>query len=267
MKRAIAKTIVKLYRRLFARALFDELNQLVYRCSLAGLGILNYESNAISGEMSFLRSFLKLRVDGVVIDVGANVGNYSKLVLDINKSLIVYAFEPHPKNFAKLAETVSDGAFYPINAAVSDIEGLLSLYDLGDNDGSTHASLYKDAVEEFFHAKAVEHKVRVCRLGEFVKNRNIQKIDLLKIDVEGNELKVLRGIEEFIKSGRIEAIHFEFNGLNVYSRTYFKDFWDMLPNYHFYRLLPGATVEIERYSPLFCEIFAYQNIVAILKNN
>jgi hypothetical protein len=55
--------------------------------------------------------------------------------------------------------------------------------------------------------------------------------------------------------------------MNVSSRTYFRDFWNLLPNYNFYRLLPDGMVKIERYSPVFCEIFAYQNIVAILKQN
>ena len=78
-------------------------------------------------------------------------------------------------------------------------------------------------------------------------------------------MNVLRGITEFIQSGKIGAIHFELNEMNVSSRTFFRDFWDILPNYVFYRLLPTGMVKIERYSPLFCEIFAYQNIVAILK--
>lgn len=267
MIETIAKATVRFYRTIFARPFFSRFNQLIYRCSLSGLGILNCESSAASGEASFLKSFLESRAGGIVIDVGANIGNYSKLVFDVNKSLTVYAFEPHPTNFAKLSEAIGFETFHPINVAVSDTEGYLSLYDLESNDGSTHASLYRGAVEDFLHARTVEHKVAVCRLGEFVKSRNIQKIDLLKIDVEGNELNVLKGIGELLTSGQIEAIHFEFNGLNVYSRTYFRDFWEMLPNYDFYRLLPTAIVKIDQYSPLTCEIFAYQNVIAVLKRH
>lgn len=262
----MTNAMVKFYRILFARAPFYNLNKLIYRCSLSGLGILNYQSDTVSGEMSFLKSFLKGRLGGVVIDVGANVGNYSKLVLDINKSVTVYAFEPHPKTFAKLSDAIRRENFHPINAAVSDAEGFLSLYDYEAEDGSSHASLYRDVIEKIHHAKAVEHKVRVCCLGEFAKSKNIQKIDLLKIDTEGNELNVLRSMTEFIQSAKIEAVHFEFNEMNIFSRTFFRDFWDMLPNYDFYRLLPTGMVKIERYSSFFCEIFAYQNIVAIQKH-
>ena len=259
-------TMISFYRILFARVPFYRLNKLIFLCSLSGLGILNWESETISGEVSFLKSFLKSRLGGVVIDVGANEGTYSKLVLDINKAVTVYAFEPHPKTFVRLSDAIRGENFHPINAAVSNAEGFLSLYDYEEKDGSKHASLYKDVIENIHHAKAVEHKVRTCCLGEFAKSKNIQKIDLLKIDAEGNELNVLRGLTEFIQSAKIEAIHFEFNEMNVCSRTFFRDFWDILPNYDFYRLLPTGMVKIERYSPLFCEIFAYQNIVAILKH-
>jgi len=263
----MVNVMVKLYRILFARVLFYGLNKLIYRCSLSGLGILNFESDIVSGEASFMKSFLKNRTNSVVVDVGANVGNYSKLVLDMNKSVTVYAFEPHPKTFAKLCDAIRNENFHPINSAVSNIEGSLQLYDYEGNDGSQHASLYKDVIENIHHAKSIVHKVRVCRLSEFARSNNIQKIDLLKIDTEGNEMNVLRGITEFIQSGKIEAIHFELNEMNVSSRTFFRDFWDILPNYVFYRLLPSGMVKIERYSPLFCEIFAYQNIVAILKHH
>jgi hypothetical protein len=54
--------------------------------------------------------------------------------------------------------------------------------------------------------------------------------------------------------------------MNIISRVFFKDFFDVLPNYIFYRLLPGGKLlEIKEYSPLNCEIFAFQNIIAILK--
>ena len=88
---------------------------------------------------------------------------------------------------------------------------------------------------------------------------------MLKIDTEGHEFAVLRGASNLLKTGRIDVIHFEFNEMNVVSRVFFKDIWDFLPNYDFYRMLPDGLAQIKNYSPVFCEIFAYQNIVAKLK--
>lgn len=259
--------ILRVYRALFARKLFYKFNMLLYRCSLSGLGVLNYEDDKVSGESWFLKKYLKGRAGGVVFDVGANVGDYSKLVLQVSPQVTLYAFEPHPKTFTVLRKSLHQSNFIPVNAAAGEVEGVLSLYDYEANDGSAHASLYQDVIENIHKAKSIEYKVQVLSLEDFAKSKNIEKIDLLKIDTEGYELNVLKGIAGYIESGKIEAIHFEFNEMNISSRTYFRDFWNLLPNYNFYRLLPDGMEKIEKYRPVFCEIFAYQNIVAILKSN
>lgn len=69
-----------------------------------------------------------------------------------------------------------------------------------------------------------------------------------------------------IANRKIKAIHFEFNEMNVHSRAFFRDFWNLLDGYRFYRLLPNEMLEIKTYHPLYCEVFAYQNIVAILED-
>lgn len=259
--------VLKVYRALFARLFFYRFNKLIYRCGLSGLGVSNYENDIVSGEDWFLRRHLKGRLGGVVFDVGANVGDYSRKVLELSPGMTVYAFEPHPKTFTTLINNLRQSNFLPVNAAAGEAEGTLTLYDYEANDGSAHASLYQDVIENIHQAKSVEHRVQVLSLGAFAKSKNVEKIALLKIDTEGNELNVLKGMAEYIESGKIEAIHFEFNEMNVSSRTYFRDFWDLLPNFDFYRLLPHGMAKIEKYSPVFCEVFAYQNIVAILKSD
>lgn len=79
-------------------------------------------------------------------------------------------------------------------------------------------------------------------------------------------MHVLQGAIKCLERKKIAAIHFEFNEMNVASRCYFRDFWKILDGFNFYRLLPNGMIEIKNYSPLHCEIFAYQNIVAILKD-
>ena len=53
--------------------------------------------------------------------------------------------------------------------------------------------------------------------------------------------------------------------MNVISRRFFKDFWDFLPEYDFFRLLPEGVLPLVQYVPSHCEIFAYQNIVCTRK--
>lgn len=257
--------VLRVYRALFARQRFRKLNRLLYLCGLSGMGVLNHEDDAVSGESHFLTHYFRGRLGGMVFDVGANVGNYSKKVLRANPNVTLYAFEPHPKTFKVLTDNVHQSNFIAVNAAAGQEDGMLSLYDYEAKDGSSHASLYQDVIENIHQQKSIEHKVQVLSLGAYASSKNIEKIDLLKIDTEGNELNVLKGMSAYIQSGKIEAIHFEFNEMNVSSRTFFRDFWELLPGYDFYRLLPTGMTKIESYNPVFCEIFAYQNIVAILK--
>lgn len=55
--------------------------------------------------------------------------------------------------------------------------------------------------------------------------------------------------------------------LNLMNKSSFKDFWDLLEGYKLHRVLPnGRLLRIEKYVATDCEIYAYQNIVAILDN-
>ena len=140
----------------------------------------------------------------------------------------------------------------------------LQLYDYYEKDGSSHASLYREVIEEIRHQRSIKYDVKVKTLDDFCHEKKIQKIDLLKIDVEGHELQCLLGALDLLKQDKIKAIQFEFNEMNIISHSTFKDFWDLLRGFKFYRLLPnGHLLYIKEYNPLYCEIYAYQNIVAL----
>ena len=264
----MAKLICDLYRVLFARKIFYKLNKLLYMLSLRGLGILNYETSRQTGEDYFIRHQLTGVADGVVLDVGGNVGNYARNIRSTNKNVHIYTFEPHPITYQKLIRNVEQLNIKTINVGVGSNNGILTLYDYASNDGSAHASLHKDVIEVIHNKEqTIAHEVKVISLDSFAVEYDIDRVDLLKIDTEGHELEVLKGFERHIRNNKVDLIHFEFNEMNIISRVFFKDIWDFLPNYNFFRMLPDGLVPMKQYSPVFCEIFAYQNIVAKLKDN
>ena len=257
--------VYDLYAFLFSRKIFNKLNKFIYFLSLRGLGILNYKTNKQSGETNFVISHLSNVKKGVIFDVGANVGNYAKSLRKINQNIEIYCFEPHPRTFQKLVSTVERLGVETFNVGVGSADGILKLYDYANNDGSEHASLYKDVIETIHQGNAVAHEVEMITLNFFSIEHQIERVLLLKIDTEGHELEVLKGFEPYIRQNKVDLIHFEFNEMNVASRVFFKDFWEFLPNYDFYRMVQDGLIPIKNYNAVYCEIFAYQNIVAKLK--
>lgn len=255
--------VADFYAKIFAHPLFHKFNKLLFHMGLRGLGVLNNEN---TGESKFLLRFLKNTPQPVVFDVGANVGNYTQHALQANQRATVFAFEPHPQNFEKLNQRFQEkGQIETINAGCGATQCKLKLYDYEGVNGSSHATLYPEVLQDLRDKKTVSLEVNLLCLDDFIIENKITKIDLLKIDTEGNELEVLKGSKNALQKGIIRAIHFEFNAMNLISRVYFRDFHKLLPQYQFYRILPNGLLKLPDYDPIYHELFAFQNVVALLK--
>ena len=117
------------YRFLFARKLFYRLNKLLYRISLHGLGILNYKTSEQSGEYYFLKNELSNLKGLVILDVGANIGNYCSFLKRKNPNYDIYAFESHPKTYCRLVENTQALGIKVFNVGIGATSGSLTLYD------------------------------------------------------------------------------------------------------------------------------------------
>jgi FkbM family methyltransferase len=264
------RLVSKLHRVVFARPIFHKFNLRLFYLALHGLGVLNYQNDEISGERYLIRTWLPKAIGGrknpVFLDVGANVGHYSAMLLEQFPTAFIHAFEPHPKNYSRLI-----GNAFPVqrakchNVAIGESKGSLTLYDYAANDGSQHASLYEATITEFNDRAAVGTTVPVETLDEVAANEGIAYIDFLKIDTEGHELAVLAGASQLLRDGRIGHIQFEFNALHVFSRAFFRDFRKILHTHSFYRLLPKGLLPLDA-NITTTEIFAFQNIVAVPKH-
>lgn len=260
----LKQNILKFYAKNFSGVHFIKFNKFLYQLSLRGLGILDIEGSD-EGEKNWLKNCLIDVTAPIVIDVGANQGDYVLDILETNPQTKIYAFEPHPITFKKMLSRITSQNFFAYNLAVGKQADKLTLYDYADNDGSQHASLYKNVIEKIHGGKSMSYEVDVISLDDFAESNDISTIHLLKIDTEGNELQVLKGCKDLLKNRRIKTIQFEFNEMNVESGSHFKDFWELLLDFDLYRVQRRNLLPIQHYIPLTCEIYAYQNIVAILK--
>ena len=140
----------------------------------------------------------------------------------------------------------------------------MQLFDRVSNGGGTqHASLYREVIEDIHKAKVTTVDVDISTIDTFVAGRGISHIHLLKIDTEGNEFLILRGAERTIARNMVDMVQIEFNEMNTVSRVFFKDFFTLFSNYECYRLLPDGLLPIPTYIPLYCELFAFQNVLFV----
>ena len=234
------------------------------------IGILKYQNECVSGEKFMIAQVLKSYFEDneqlVLFDVGANVGNYSKLLAQHFSRARIYSFEPMPVSYRIASENLKQ---YPNVALLnfgfsSNINNSQKIHTYEGDNTSSHASLYKDVFTEIHHAKKTEEvSIKLDTIDHFCANNNIEKINFLKIDTEGHEMEVLKGAVNMITSGRIDIIQFEFNEMHVISRVFFKDFYELLGQQYFlYRLNTDSLIPLKGYDT-FYEVFKFQNIIAI----
>lgn len=238
-------------------------NLKIFNTAVNSIGVLNWRDTDVSGEKHFLIHHLHAMDAPVVFDVGANNGSYSDLVKEINPEAVIYAFEPNSNSFRKLKASARKGNYFAFNIGFSDVASHQAMYDYSGDSGSVHATLYPEVFQILHKYEPTQTLITLSTIDEFLLVHDIKKIDLLKIDVEGHEWHVLKGAKRALGRGVIDCIQFEFNEMNVTSRVFLKDFYDLLSGYRFYRLFPEGLLPLENYRPLTHEIFAFQNIVAM----
>jgi len=256
--------LYQLYAMLFARPIFYRFNRALFHFALRGIGVLNSQTAALQGETALLERLLRKAPPGAAaLDVGANEGNYSEVILRLAPQLELHAFEPHPETFARLERRLRTRGVKCHNMALGAEEADGQLFDYLEGGGTTHATLQSGVIERIHHSVSQKRTIRIGRLDHFLRKAGINKVFLLKIDVEGSEADVLRGLGKSLGDGvTIEYIQIEFNEMNVISRVFLEDLAALLPGYRAYRVLPrGALLDITDEAPVMREVFAFHNIL------
>jgi FkbM family methyltransferase len=260
--------ILDIYALLFSRRTFSRFNKLLFLMGARGLGILNYKNAYLTGEGPFLRAFLKQldHYNSTVVDVVANSGQFAAWVIRNTNFLKVVSFEPHPASIKHFQD-----ANLPRDRVELVGKGLSSeprntvIYDYSDTkyEGSQHASLNKEVFTKLLKLEKPLTVDIVLSTLDCEFSETCPSICLLKIDVEGHELSVLRGGSKLLHKVKPPAILIEFNEMNAVSGTHYRDLVEYLGgSYLPFRLLPGGgLLPLDGQSPLYTELYAFQNIV------
>ncbi|OGC95506.1 MAG: hypothetical protein A2W25_01160 [candidate division Zixibacteria bacterium RBG_16_53_22] len=151
-----------------------------------------------------------VRPGEIAFDIGANIGWYTTLLSQlVGEAGLVYAFEPVPGIFQSLLRTVeknrcAENVILFNNLCGADCEPGL-IYEFP----RLHPGL--SSSRPIGNESKIEHRVAKVTIDDVVQSSGIKGIDILKIDVEGAELEVLKGASRTLGSGMIKAILIEAN--------------------------------------------------------
>jgi FkbM family methyltransferase len=198
----------------------------------------------------------------LVFDIGANVGHWASMALKINPRINLHCFEPSRATYQKLI----DNKFHPnvtcnnFGLSSSVTEAKLLIFE----DGAGINSLYRrEGLEDGWglSTQQQEELVYLETLDRYCDSNNIKEpIDFCKVDSEGHELEIFKGMSAMLEAKQIKVIQFEYGGCNIDAGVLLKDIFCFFQRYDytFYKIYPARLRPVVRYDQRL-ENFQNQN--------
>jgi FkbM family methyltransferase len=146
-----------------------------------------------------------IKPDNVCIDVGANFGYYTCLMARLSWRGRTISFEPDPHVFELLRDNVHinwcEAVVEPVNAAVGNSAGNLTLYRRISRSGNTSIIRMEADELDLLGEKATEEFTIDCVCLDDYADQ-LDRVDIVKVDVEGAESLVLAGMQELVRRHR-----------------------------------------------------------------
>jgi len=197
-----------------------------------------------NGEERLLRTLSAISPK-VIIDVGANIGDYALTASKYSKSAKIYAFEPVDTAFNKLKSAVADNRqIVPIEKGMYSESGTKTI---NFYVSSAHSSLQD--VSDINGQPSRQLDITLLKGDDFIAQESIESIDLLKVDVEGVELEVFQGFEKAFENHKIKAVQFEYGNINIITKQLL---------YDFYKFFETKDYSVGKVYPKFVEFRDYK---------
>ena len=167
----------------------------------------------------------------IIFDVGANIGEISKEYAECFPQAQVFCFEPVSSIFDALQRNLANiEAVQFFQLAFSSAKGRAEI-----QCKDSYSTLNPLTADDISYGKACVENVELDTIDEFCRIQEIDKINLLKIDTEGHDFKVLRGAEEMLSTQRIDILQVE-AGMNPKNDKFipFEEFKNFLENKGYY---------------------------------
>ena len=165
---------------------------------------ISYLFSSVSNEKKLLKNNLKNK-EIIYIDIGTNVGNYLEFIKKNFKTKKVFCFEPIESLTKELDTFLNKSKDKIFNIALSNKEKKKTFYIY---EIPSQSSFYKHN-DTYKSIQKIKKKIRLkTRIFDKIFNKNL-KIDFCKIDAQGEDLKILKGMKKNLKNGNIKLLKVE----------------------------------------------------------
>ncbi|OIP72569.1 MAG: hypothetical protein AUK43_02835 [Oscillatoriales cyanobacterium CG2_30_40_61] len=219
-----------------------------------------------SGEAQVIRRFVT--PGSVVLDVGAGLGDWTKAVLSICPDAEIHLFEPIPVVYKDLIKNLggkfSTAQIIPNSFAIGNQAGVQTFYHYPAQ--SVLSTFHRRLEVEKTGTLQQPQEIQVLKntVDNYCIQQNLERINFLKIDVEGGELDVLKGAKNCLKKGKIDYIQFEYGGTYLDAKITLKETFEYLHKFCYVMFkIQGNSLE---YKPVFepsDENYEYSNYLAV----
>lgn len=127
-----------------------------------------------------------MKPNGIFVDIGANIGWHSKVVLD--KGYRVIAFEPQPENFEILKKNCGGDLSTLYNIALGHKNDVVKFYKDPGNFGNSYIDEQGDNI------------IEVKKIDDIISSNLIERVNVVKMDVQGYETNIINGGLNFFNS-------------------------------------------------------------------
>jgi FkbM family methyltransferase len=216
---------------------------------------LSYLLSSVCDEKKLLKENIKKK-EIVFVDIGTNVGNYVEFVNKIFKIKTLYCFEPQIDLIKNLEEISYVKKKYIFPFALSNTQKLKNFYQY---DIASQSSFHKQ-VNNYNSLQKVRkvHKMKTSTFDK-VFNKNLN-IDFCKIDAQGEDFNILKGMEKNLKKGNIKILKVEVCFSRMYEKTG-SSYLDVLNFLHKlnYNLISISKIKYVKNELLFMDAFFKKN--------
>lgn len=212
-----------------------------------------------NGELRVLRIITQLQ-PRLIFDVGANTGDWCRLASKMNPTCVIHAFEIVPSTYEVFVESTKDlSNVVKVNYGLSNKEETISISLGRDSSAATGCRIEGMRFHNEYYDREIQGNVR--KACDYMKERDIQCIDYVKIDVEGMDLKVIQGFEDLLRN--VRALQFEYGIFNISSHDLLADFCRHLKGQGFVvgKVFPRCVGFFDYH--FFMESFHGSNYVAV----